>query len=69
MQKPRKNRPFEIVFAGLAAIGFAARGVSGILYEQASVLTRETSPVHYLYGQSAVLLALVYVGFTVVVPT
>jgi hypothetical protein len=63
MQKLRKNKPIEIFLAGLAAIGFAARGVNGILYEQASVLTRGAAPVHYLYGRSAVLLALVYVGF------
>lgn len=64
MPRLQKNRPFEIFLAGLAAIGFAAGGVSGILYEQTSVLTRGIAPVHYLYGQSAVLLALVYVGFT-----
>ena len=64
MQRLRKNRPFEIFLVGLAEIGFAAGGVGGILYERTSVLTRGTAPVHYLYGQSAVLLALVYVGFT-----
>jgi hypothetical protein len=62
MQRPRKNRPVEILLAGLFAIAFAVRGADGILYEQASVLTRGTAPARYLYGQSAVLLGLVYVG-------
>jgi len=64
MQRRRKNRPVEILLVGVFAITFAVRGTSGILYEQASVLTRGTTPAHYLNGQSAVLLALVYIGFT-----
>jgi hypothetical protein len=64
MQRPRKNKPSEIFFAGICAIGFVAEAVSGILYQRASVLTRGNAPIHLLYGQSAILLALVYVGFS-----
>ena len=52
--------------AGLAAIAFLERGVRGVLYTEATSLVRGSGTPRSFTGESAVLLGLLYLGFSCV---
>jgi hypothetical protein len=64
--KPRKNTLGQTIGALCCSLYFVVTGVGGITTERTAVLKRGNGPIHYLLGEQAVLLAVLYLGFATI---